>query len=224
MITSTNFLECGAVLFDLDGVLIDSTSCIVRHWQVWADQHGLDLNAILQVAHGIRTIETMRMVAPHLDIEWEAAQFTSREVADTAGVVAIAGAARVLEGLPSDMWAIVTSGSLALVRARLAAAGLPLPPVLVTAEDVQYGKPEPDPYLVGAQRLCVQAERCVVVEDAPSGVEAGKKAGMRVIGIAATHSREALLAQGADIVIDKLQQLMIEAGPEGCYLGIRRNE
>jgi sugar-phosphatase len=202
-------LTCDAILFDLDGVLIDSTRCIIRHWQEWAERHALDLSEILRVAHGIRTIETMRHVAPHLDVEREAAQFTAHEVADTDGVVAIGGATQILNSLPVGAWAVVTSGSSALARARLRQAGLPIPPILVTADNVTRGKPDPEPYLIGAQRLGVAAKRCVVVEDAPAGIEAGHKAGMRVIGIQATHTREVLLEKGADIVIEQLTQLHI---------------
>ena len=214
----TNQFACDALLFDLDGVLIDSTSCIVRHWQVWADQNQIDLNRILQAAHGIRTIETMRLVAPDLDIEEEARRFTALEVADTNGVVAIAGAYPLLAGLPKDAWAVVTSGSLELVSARLAKAGLPMPPALVTADDVRRGKPDPEPYLIGAKRLGTAPEGCIVIEDAPAGVEAGKKAGMRVIGIAATHTRAELLAQGADEVVENLCGLKINGPGDGYRL------
>lgn len=210
-----NQLECDAVLFDLDGVLIDSTSCIVRHWKDWAERHGLDLDEIMQVAHGMRTVETMRRVAPHLDAEKEAAQFTAHEVTDTVGVVAIEGALRTLEKVPEGTWAIVTSGSSELARARLSWVGLPIPQVLVTGDEVKQGKPDPEPYLLGAKRLGVAMGRCVVIEDAPAGIQAGHKAGMRVIGIKATHTREELLEKGAHIVVDQLTQLHIrEAGRE----------
>ena len=215
---TANQLKCDAVLFDLDGVLIDSTSCIVRHWQVWADQHALDINRIMQVAHGIRTIETIRLVAPHLDAETEAEQFNAGEVVDTDGVVAIDGADRVLAALPEGAWTIVTSGSSELATARLRHAGLPVPGLLVTADDVKQGKPAPEPYLVGAQRLGIAPDRCVVIEDAPAGVEAGKKAGMRVVGIAATHSREELLGKSADVVIGQLTQLSIREAADGQRL------
>ena len=172
-------MECDAVLFDLDGVLIDSTTCIVRHWKQWAERHDLDLNAVMQVAHGIRTIETIRLVAPHLDAEKEEEQFTVLEVADTEGVVAIEGARRLVENLPKDVWAIVTSGSSELAKARLRRAGLPIPHMLVTADEVTHGKPAPEPYLLGAKRLGFAVERCIVIEDAPAGIEAGEKPGCR---------------------------------------------
>jgi mannitol-1-/sugar-/sorbitol-6-phosphatase len=205
-----NQLECEAILFDLDGVLIDSSTCITRHWAEWAAQHDLDLQKIMQIAHGMRTIETIRAIAQHLDAEKETIEFTASEIADTDGVVAIEGAIHVLSGLLPGAWTIVTSGSLDLVKARLIRARLPIPIVLVTADDVRNGKPSPEPYLVGAKRLGLDVEKCVVVEDAPAGVEAGKKAGMRVIGITSTHNRDELLAKGADVIIDHLGDLKIE--------------
>jgi sugar-phosphatase len=178
----------------------------------------------MQVAHGIRTVETMRIVAPQLDVEKEAEAFTAHEVVDTIGVVPLEGAARVLSELPKDAWAIVTSGSLALARARLLHAGLPVPQVLVTAEDVTHGKPAPEPYLVGAQRLGIAVEKCVVIEDAPAGIEAGRKAGMRVIGIQTTHPREMLVETGADVVVERLTRLSFRATAGGWRLAIQVDE
>jgi sugar-phosphatase len=202
-------LECEAILFDLDGVLIDSTSCITRHWQEWTRQHGLEMAAVMQVAHGLRTVETMRLVAPHLDVEREAERFTAIEVADTEGVVPIDGALQILEGLPRGVWTIVTSGSHDLARARLTRAGLPIPDALVSGDDVRHGKPAPEPYLVGVKRLGKVAENCVVIEDAPAGIEAARAAGMQVIGIVATHRREEL---DCSVVVDRLSALRILVG------------
>jgi len=203
-------LECDAILFDLDGVLIDSTSCITRHWEAWTRRHGLEVAVVMQVAHGIRTVETIRLVAPHLDAEKEAGRFTAVEIADTEGVVVIEGASQLLKELPDDVWGIVTSGGNELAVARLRRAGLPIPRVLVTGDDVRQGKPSPEPYLVGAKRLGMAVERCVVVEDSPAGIEAARTAGMQVIGITATHSREGLL--GSTVVIDRLSALRVVGG------------
>ncbi len=175
----------------------------------------------MQIAYGIRAIETIRLVAPHLDAVKEAEQFIAHEVIDTAGVIAIEGAYQILAALPEGTWAIVTSGSLESVEARLMKAELPIPKILVTADDVNQGKPDPEPYLVGAKRLGVAAERCVVIEDSPAGIEAGKKAGMRVIGIASTHTRKELLEKGADMVIDKLINLNIRETASGHRLVIQ---
>lgn len=202
-------LDCDVLLFDLDGVLIDSTPCIVRHWKAWAAEHGLDLNTIMEAAHGVRTIETMRLIAPQLDTETEANRFTAHEVADTEGVSAIPGAGELLSAIPRDAWAIVTSAGTALAEARLRQAGLPIPRYLVSADDVERGKPDPEPYVVGARRCGTTMERCVVVEDAPAGVTAGRSAGMLVIGVKATYPPQALQEAGATVVVDGLSQLHI---------------
>ncbi len=202
-------LDCDAVLFDLDGVLIDSTSCITRHWQEWARQHGLEMATVMDVAHGLRTVETMRLVAPQLNVEREAELFTAAEVMDTEGVVAIEGALPLLKGLPEDAWAIVTSGSNELAVARLNQAGLPVPKILVSGDDVAQGKPAPEPYLVGSNRLGMTVERCVVIEDSPAGIKAARAAEMQVIGITTTHSREELDCR---IVVDRLSALQSRVG------------
>jgi len=213
-------LTCDAVLFDLDGVLIDSTACITRHWGAWAARHGIDFSTIMQAAHGIRTIETMRLVAPHLDVEKEAERFTAGEIADTDGVVVIDGAQDLLAEFPEDAWAVVTSGSAELATARLMRDGLPVPSVLVTAGDVQQGKPAPEPYLLGAERLGLPVGCCVAVEDSPAGIQAACAAGMRVIGITATHAREELLQSTA--IVDRLRALGItETNGQGHRLTIR---
>ncbi len=199
-------LVCAAILFDLDGVLIDSTSCIRRHWDDWTRQHGLDMKALMRVAHGLRTIETMRQIAPHLDIEQEAKRFEMIEIADTDGIVRIEGASKILQGLPRHVWGIVTSGSQELARARLHRAGLPIPETLISGDDVRQGKPVPEPYLLGAKRMGVAVEDCVVIEDSPAGIAAAKAAGMQAIAVASTHSREAL---ACDIVVERLTDLSI---------------
>lgn len=213
-------IECEAVLFDLDGVLVDSSLCIRRHWQVWADRHGLDIQQIMQVAHGLRSGDTMRLVAPYLDIEAEEKQYMAMEETDHEGVTVIAGAHRILTAIPEDSWAIVTSGSARLARGRLAHVHLPVPGVMVTADDVREGKPAPEPYLLGAERLEVAAAACVVIEDAPAGIRAGRRAGMRVIGVAATHTPDALLEAGADVVVGRLSDLRIRESGERLAIEI----
>jgi sugar-phosphatase len=211
-------LECAAILFDLDGVLIDSTEAVTRHWQEWAQRHGLDIDAIMQVAHGRRTLETMRLVAPHLASEQEVERFTAAEVVDRQGVVVIDGALGLLQSLPPDAWTIVTSGSRDLASARLRNCGLPAPAVMVTADDVVNGKPHPEPYLLGARLLGLPAEQCVVIEDAPAGLAAASAAGMRSVGVASTHAAEELA--GATAVAARLSDIEI-AGGERQRLAIR---
>jgi sugar-phosphatase len=206
-------LECDAILFDLDGVLVNSVVCVERHWRVWADEHGLDPEAILRIAHGQKTAETMRLFLPDLDSETEAARFAEKEAADMDGVCPIPGASDLLEGLPRQAWAVVTSGNRALALARIQHVGLPIPPTLVTAEDVTRGKPAPDPYLLAAARLGIEAHAAVVVEDSPPGVESGRAAGMRVIGLTTTHARQDLTR--SDAIVEKLASLRVLASPDG---------
>ncbi len=214
-------LQCKAILFDLDGVLIDSSSCIERHWRNWAARHRLDLQEILSAAHGMRTVETMRRVAPHLDVEREAQEFLARETVDTEGVQIIPGAARLLAALPEKAWALVTSAGRALAAARLRACGLPVPRVMVSAEDVRSGKPSPEPYLLGAERMGLASVDCLVIEDSPAGITAAKGAGMRVIAVTSTHSREELLTGGADIIAGSLNNLQVDLFPREGVLEIR---
>ena len=211
------------ILFDLDGTLVDSAVCVTRQWEQWAQQHGLDLDTVLQAALGIRSIDTIRRVAPHLPAEEEARRFNIAEVADTEDVFVIEGASRLLNSLPSDAWGIVTSGSQDLASARLRHTGLPFPNILVTADDVTQGKPAPEPYLLAAMMASVASERCVVIEDAPFGIEAAQAAGMQVIATATTHSHQELL--NADAVIKHLSALRIavETG-DGHRLTIQIDE
>ncbi len=206
-------LDCAAILFDLDGVLIDSTACITRHWQQWAECHNLDLAEIMAVAHGRRTVETMRLVAPHLAVEEEAQRFAKMEAADTEGVVTIAGALTLLDSLPADTWAIVTSGTREVAAARLSSQGLPVPKIMVTAEDVINGKPDPEPYLAAATRLSISAGHCVVVEDSPAGIAAATAAGMRSIAVAFTHAYHEL--EAATAVAGQLEDIQVTSSPDG---------
>lgn len=202
-------LACKALLFDLDGVLVDSTLCVERHWREWADKHKLDMAAILQVHSGRRTEETMRVVAPHLQAETEAAQFAEIEAVDTEGVFEIEGAGELLRALPTGTWAIVTSGPERSSRARLERVGLPIPDVIVTGQDVKNGKPDPEPYRLAAARLGLAPADCIVIEDAPAGIQAGRAAGMRVIAVAFSHQPQDLA--GAEVVAASLADISVQA-------------
>ena len=186
-------LSCDALLFDLDGVLVDSTTCIDRHWRRWARQHGLDEDTVVQIAHGRRSIETVRLAAPHLPAQQEADAMASTASVDTEGVFVMKGALALLQALPRNRWAIVTSGARLTATTRIRHTGLPTPSVLITAEAVSRGKPAPEGYLRAAEQLGVAPEHCVVLEDAPAGIEAAHAAGMRVIGITATSPPAQLL-------------------------------
>jgi sugar-phosphatase len=180
-------IQCSAFLFDLDGVLVDSRAVVERVCRLWAARLGVDADALLRIAHGRRTRDTVRIVAPHLDAESEAAWIDDQELLDTDGLVEVRGAQRLLRSLPAGKWAVVTSCGLDLARLRLASVGLPIPDVLVTSENVSAGKPAPDGYRLGAQRLGVDPASCAVFEDAPPGIAAGLAAGARVVALRTTH-------------------------------------
>ncbi|MEV0610204.1 HAD-IA family hydrolase [Polymorphospora rubra] len=202
-------LRCSAVLFDLDGVLVDSGNAVEASWETWARRHGLDGGHVLGQCHGRRTVETVRAVAPHLDAEREAILLEAEQATQTGGLRACTGAANLLAALGDLPWAVVTSGTRLLALARLAAAGLPRPAVLVAGDDVEQGKPSPEGYLKAATVIGVPAQECVVFEDARRGVQAAREAGARVIGIAGE-----LLGPTADIdlVVGTLAELSVEPG------------
>ena len=208
-------LRCRALLFDLDGVLADSTASVEHHWRAWAERHGLDPDALLQVVHGRRAIDTIRDVAPTLDAEAELAALVAAEAGDTAGVTASPGAAALLPRLPAGAWAVVTSGVRAVALARLQACGLPLPLLLVPADEITRGKPDPEGYLAAAARLGVAPPDCVVFEDAPAGVAAARAAGMRCVALTTTHAASALTH--ADRIAPSLAgvQVTIELASDG---------
>lgn len=173
-----------AFLFDMDGTLLTSTGSAERVWAGWARRHGIDVEAFLSTIHGVRAIDTItRWALPGMDVAHEAAAVTQAEIDDLDGIAAIAGAAAFLGTLPEGRWAIVTSAPRALAAVRLRAAGIPIPPVFVTADDISRGKPAPDGYLLAAERLGVAPGDCAVFEDAPAGIQAGEAAGATVIVI-----------------------------------------
>lgn len=198
---------CDAVIFDLDGVVIDSDKVAERHWRIWTARHGVPFDRVLAVHHGRPTIETMRLVAPHVDALAEARLKEDAEAEDREGVALYEGAVDLLRSLPRDRWGVATSGTRRTVALRVAQLGFPEPPVLVTADDVPRGKPAPDPYLLAAERLAVPPARCVVIEDAPAGIQSARAAGARVIAIASTHPPAALAR--ADVVVPRLTALRI---------------
>jgi sugar-phosphatase len=189
--------QCRAILFDLDGVLVDSRRAVEEVWRIWGRERDRDPEPFIRVAHGRRISETLRMVDPELDTAREAAALDSLEERVTTGIIAVPGAPELVASIPPDRWGIVTSGSARIARLRLSLAGIPVPPVFVTAEQVKVGKPDPQGYLAGARALGQLPADCLVFEDAPPGVAAAKAAGMRVVGILTTQAASALAAAGA---------------------------
>lgn len=180
-------LTCDAILFDLDGVLVDSSTVIARQWQRWATLRNIKMSAIEAIWHGRRAVEIIQTVAPHLDVAEESQWMCDAEAADVEGVTAQPGAVALLQSLPPSAWAIATSGPRPVATARIHATGLPFPPIFVNGDDVQRGKPHPDPYLLAAERRGVAPERCVVIEDAVAGIDAALAAGAQVIAVPTSH-------------------------------------
>jgi sugar-phosphatase len=216
-------IHCRGVLFDLDGVLVDSTPAVARVWASWAREHGFDPDEVVRQAHGRTSLATIRELLPHADHAAEDREVERREIADLDGVVPLPGSRELLQALPRACWTIVTSCTRPLAAVRIRAAGLPLPEKLVTASDITRGKPDPEPYLQGALLLGVAAADCVVLEDAPAGIRAGKAAGARVIALRTTASDSALLAAGADWIVDDCAALAAAeaAGRGGLCLALR---
>jgi len=178
-----------AFLFDMDGTLISSTAVAERIYSRWALEKGVDVAHLMSIIHGVRTIDVIRSLnRPDLDAEAEAEAISQAERKELYGVLPIAGAREFLAALPPDRWALVTSADPELVRVRLAATGITPPEVMVTADDVTAGKPDPQGYKLAARRLGFDAADCLVFEDAPAGIEAGERAGADVLVITATHT------------------------------------
>ncbi len=199
------------MLLDLDGVLVDSRECIELVWRAWTAERGLDPAPFLAVAHGRRISETIRMVAPALDARAEAAALDALEERETRGLRAFPGAAALLAALAERERAVVTSGSRRVAMLRLETAGLPMPAVFVTSDDVRRGKPEPEGYLLAARRLGAPPDDCVVIEDSVTGVRAARAAGMRVIAVLTTHAASQL--GEAQVRLDSLARLRVARPP-----------
>jgi sugar-phosphatase len=210
-----NMFVCQAVLFDLDGVLVDSKISVERIWRKWTLKHGIDYDRLIAIAHGRRSIETIREIAPHLDAVAEAQRVDLAEANDPEGIVAVPGALELLNTLPADRWAVVTSGERVLAEARLRFAGLPFPPLMISGDLVTQGKPHPEGYLKAAERLSIAPEQCVVIEDAPIGIRAARAAGMSAIALSTTFTPEHL--QEADICIPSLEAVAFTPAADGSF-------
>lgn len=197
-----------AILFDMDGVLIDSAPAVERVWRTWAATHGFDAANVIAQAHGRRSVETIRAVAPHMDAERENLLVEQMEIDDKEGLTALPCAADLLRRLPSGSFAIVTSATRPLAEARLRYAGLPVPRNMITADDVVNGKPSPEPYLKGAALLGVSAGECLVFEDTPAGIASARNSGMQAIALQTTYPLREL--QAADAIVRSLADVQVE--------------
>jgi len=208
--------EGAAVLFDLDGVLVDSTASVERAWRGWAKRHGLLFENVILNAHGRRTAETIAAVAPHLDAQAEALALEDDEASRSTEIAPLPGAHDLLQQLVEATWAIVTSGPRRLAGARIDACDFPSPRALVTGDDVAQGKPHPEGYVSAARSLGVAANDCIVFEDAPAGVEAGRAAGAVVVALTTTYDVTELGA--ADCYVENLAQVSASIQPNGSIL------
>ncbi len=210
--------HCTAILFDLDGVLVDSTRSVTHQWRLWAQEHSIDPDYTVSIAHGRRSIEVIQMLAPHLPAEEETERLEAREAADREGVEVMPGAADLLRSIPEGRWCVVTSGTHRLATSRLRLADLPVPEVLVAADDVVRGKPHPEPYLKGAELLGMKPGECLVIEDAPYGIESAHAAGMKAIALPTTFPATELKA--ADAIAEKLAQIRVTCKSSGLIVTV----
>ena len=215
-------LECRGLLLDMDGVLVDSTPAVDRVWSAWARTHNFDPAETVRLAHGRPSISTVRDLLPNASPEIHLAENSwveKAEIEDVSDVIALPGARELLAAVPPHQFVVVTSATRGLAEARLRAAGL-LGAVrnMVTASDIQRGKPDPEPYQKGAAKLGLAPADCIVVEDAAAGVKSGKAAGARVIGVTATTTADHLRAAGADSIVANCAQLRISSQADSATL------
>jgi sugar-phosphatase len=211
-------VQTRGILFDLDGVLVDSTPAVARCWARWAVQFGFNADEVVHQAHGRPSIVTLRELIPNGDYEEENRKMEQWEIEDTDGVVPLPGVLDLLHALPPEQWAIVTSCTGPLAEVRIRVAGLPRPKQIVTSGDVQRFKPDPDPYLKGAELLGLTPADCVVVEDAPAGIRSGRAAGSRVLALRTTEADELLIAAGATWIVNDLSKVSLGSIQAGSPL------
>ncbi len=204
-------LDVAGILFDMDGVLLSSLGSVERSWGKWGEMRGVDGAQAIQTAHGKRAIETIRLLRPDLDEQAELAVIEQIEIEDTEGMAVLPGVVSLLAALPPGSWTVCTSATERLARIRMSHVGLTPPERFITADMVAQGKPHPEPYLRGAALLGFPPERCLVIEDAPAGVAAGKAAGCTVLATLFSHSAEQL--RGADWLVGSLEDVVVVGGP-----------
>lgn len=203
----------GAFLFDMDGTVLDSIAAAERVWAAWAERQGVDVESFLPTIHGARAIDTIRRLnLPGGDAEAQAAFIAQAEIDDVEGIVQIPGAAAFLASLPAERWAMVTSAPRDLAVRRLAAAGIPEPALMITAEDVTAGKPDPAGYRLAAKRLGLDARDCLIFEDAAVGIQAAEAAGAGLLIITTTHQHP---LETCHATIDSYESLSVTVNSQG---------
>jgi len=207
-------LRCKGILFDMDGTLVNSSAVIERAWKWWAARHSVDLAQIMAVQQGRPNRDVLKEFASHLDIEQEAALFLKFEEEDVEDVVAIPGALAAVRAAQSGKWGVVTSANRSLAEVRLRATGFPMPNIFIGADDIDEGKPCPECYLLGAQALGIEPRDCVVFEDAIAGVQAGRAAGMTVVGAMTSLKAEDLAAH---VHVPDFRSVTITPDAEGNF-------
>jgi mannitol-1-/sugar-/sorbitol-6-phosphatase len=212
-------LHIQGILFDIDGTLVDSTAAVERSWRAWADEYNVDAEEVIRACHGRRTEDVVpQFVSPQLHAA-AAARELALELADLDGVIALPGSRQLLDALPRGRWATVTSGERSLMTARLQASGLPVPQILISAEDVSTGKPSPEGYLKAAATLGFHARDCLVIEDSPTGIAAGRAAQAHVLAVTTSHDPDELL--GADVIVRDLSCISVELTDRGVAVTMR---
>jgi sugar-phosphatase len=207
--SARHVIRCAALLFDMDGTLVDSSSCVESTWRMWAGKHGVDIDALLRISHGRQNHETIRLIAPHLETPEEIDFLVRTEEDCHHGIVEVRGARAFLDAMGTTTpWAVVTSAWRTLAEKRLRLAGLPIPDVLITSDDISHSKPHPEGYLLAASRLGVTPADCLVLEDSHAGIEAARAAGMPVLGITTTFPRAQL---DCTWCIDDFRELTVQA-------------
>ncbi|KAI0772034.1 phosphatase [Trametes elegans] len=224
-----------AILFDMDGTLVDSTDGVVGAWEMFAEKYpGLNVGEVLSSAHGVRTVENLRLhcgITDPDELEREATRFEEAIVSESKkngrqGIVALPGVKEIMDNLapyskrPNPLWAICTSATRNYANAALKAAGVPVPEIFVASEDVEKGKPAPDPYLLGAKRCGVDPTRCLVVEDAPAGIRSGRAAGCKTLALVTSHSRQQLDEAKPDYVVSNLSKVTMKPMEKGVEVTI----
>lgn len=217
MLGSLEGRDFAAVLFDMDGTLIDSIPIVIRSWLRWADEEGVDPHRLAGF-HGVPARAIAERLLPPERVDAAVERIDAIELADTDDITILPGAVEALEALHPGHCAIATSCTAPLARVRIAATGLPAPSVVVTASDVERGKPYPDPYLLAARRLGVDPTRCLVVEDAPGGLEAARAAGCATLAVTTTTDSSELIA---DAVVDHLGEVRFAVADGGVRVAAR---